>query len=242
MNQIRNHRQMDMKLRQIAHIENGFADKFGIPRQAGLLEHVVSRLVFEAKFRNEAALRGIEGYDYLWLLWGFSANRRRPWTATVKPPRLGGHRRMGVFATRSPYRPNPIGLSSVRLIGTERGREGVCLLLQGADLMNGTPVYDIKPYLAYADAHPKAAGGFTDHLVWEELSVDFPEDMAKEAGVAHEAYLAMIEILRQDPRPAYDRDKEREFRLAYGGFDLTFRVEHRNLYVLNVNPAAVFAT
>ena len=151
---------MDMKLRQIAHIENDFTDKFGIPRQAGLLKHATSRLVFEPEFRNPAALRGIEGFEYLWLLWGFSANRRRPWAATVKPPLLGGHRRMGVFATRSPYRPNPIGLSSVRLLGLEKSRRGTCLLLGGVDLLNGSPIYDIKPYLAYADAHPGAAGGF----------------------------------------------------------------------------------
>lgn len=228
---------MDMKLRQIAHIENDFTDKFGIPRQAGLLKHATSRLVFEPEFRNPAALRGIEGFEYLWLLWGFSANRRRPWAATVKPPLLGGHRRMGVFATRSPYRPNPIGLSSVRLLGLEKSRRGTCLLLGGVDLLNGSPIYDIKPYLAYADAHPGAAGGFTDRLQWQELMVDFPEDLAKEAGIGRETYLAMLEILGQDPRPAYDRDKEREFHLLYGGYDLTFCVCRERLRVLLVRSA-----
>lgn len=213
----------EMTLHPIAYIRNAFTDKFGIPRQAGLLQHSLSRIVFLPEFRNPAALRGLEGFDYIWLLWGFSANHDRPVAATVKPPRLGGHKRMGVFATRSPYRPNQIGLSSVRIVQIDlETEEGPVITVQGADLLNGTPIYDIKPYLEYADAHTGIRSGFADQTAYLTAEVHFDMAIAEASQMPEETQLAVEEILAQDPRPAYDRNKDRSYKMAYGGYDITF--------------------
>ncbi len=222
----------NLNMAPIAHIVNDFTDKFGIPRQAGLLEHTQSRIVFEPKYRNTAAFRGLEEYDYIWLLWGFSESHKKPWSATVKPPRLGGKKRVGVFATRAPYRPNNIGLSSVKLeeiIFDET--DGPVIIVKGADLLNGTPIYDIKPYLTYADSHPNAKSGFADTVSFDSVEVYFPEELAKSCGVSEEKRLAMIEILEQDPRPGYDKSKERDYKLAYGGYDIHFIASENRLTV-----------
>lgn len=213
----------NMELRVIAHIENAYTSKFGVPRQSGLVEEVVSRVIFEEEYRAAEALRGIEEFSHLWILWGFHALNREDWSPTVRPPRLGGNTRVGVFATRSPYRPNPLGLSSVRLLGTEKTRDrGIALLVAGADLMNGTPIYDIKPYLPSADCHPEASGGFTDShekrrvrvaIPWEEGAKLSPEDLQ-----------ALEGLLREDPRPAYQEDPERAYAFEFAGRTVRFRV------------------
>ena len=220
-----------MELLQIAHIENGYKAKFGIPRQSGLVG-IESRIVMEKGYAMEEAFRGIEDYDYLWLIWGFSKNVEKPFSATVKPPRLGGKIRMGVFATRSPYRPNPIGLSSVKLERVEKTERGVVLVVTGADLLDGTPIYDIKPYLAYADAHPGVRSGFTDDYEFKELEVDFPAELLEE--VPEEERSAVLQILRQDPRPGYDKGVDREFKIAYGSVDITFVIEEECAKVVAV--------
>ena len=220
-------------LQTIAHAHNGFTDKFGIPRQPQSLSQIETRIVFTPPFRVREALRGIEGFSHLWLIWGFSANEGKgnassandtiscAWSPTVRPPRMGGNKRMGVFATRSPFRPNPIGLSSVRLVRVEETeKEGQVLVVAGADLMDGSPIYDIKPYLSYSDAHPEACNGFA------EASKDYRLAVQWEAGLTLPATLqqALEEILAQDPRPAYQHDPKREYRLEFGGVRVFFVV------------------
>lgn len=223
-------------LRVIAHVENDYVEKFGIPRQSGLVEQI-SRIVFVPEYRDANALRGLEGYSHLWLLWGFHANPARPWSPMVKPPRLGGNTRMGVFATRSPHRPNPIGLSSVRLMGIRPvSGKGQVLLVQGADLMNGTPLYDIKPYLPYTDSHPEAQSGFAGAVQGYRLTVDFPAELRER--IPQQSLAALEELLAEDPRPAYQREKAEVYGLAYGAFDIRFRVEGERLCVTEVLPRA----
>ena len=220
-------------LQTIAHAHNGFTDKFGIPRQPQSLSQIETRIVFTPPFRVREALRGIEGFSHLWLIWGFSANEAKgnassandtiscAWSPTVRPPRMGGNKRMGVFATRSPFRPNPIGLSSVRLVRVEETeKEGQVLVVAGADLMDGSPIYDIKPYLSYSDAHPEARDGFA------AASKDYRLAVQWEAGLTLPATLqqALEEILAQDPRPAYQHDPQREYRLEFGGVRVYFVV------------------
>lgn len=222
-----------MELIQIAHIENGYKAKFGIPRQSGLATAVESRIVMEKGYAMEEAFRGIEDYDYLWLIWGFSKNVEKPFSATVKPPRLGGKIRMGVFATRSPYRPNPLGLSSVKLERVEHDdKHGTVLVVSGADLLDGTPIYDIKPYLAYADAHAGARSGFTDDHEFKKLEVVFPTELLNQVPTSQRA--AVLEILEQDPRPGYDKGIDREFKIAYGSVDITFVIEDERARVIAV--------
>ena len=221
-----------MELIQIAHIENGYKAKFGIPRQSGLVG-VESRIVMEKGYAMPEAFRGIEDYDYLWLIWGFSKNVEKPFSATVKPPRLGGKIRMGVFATRSPYRPNPLGLSSVKLERVEQEEKtGTVLVVSGADLLDGTPIYDIKPYLAYADSHEGARSGFTDDHVFKKLDVVFPMDLLEQVPTSERN--AVLEILEQDPRPGYDKGIDREFKIAYGSVDITFVIEDEKARVTSV--------
>ena len=217
----------------IARIRSDFPEKFGIPRQAGLVPELVSKIVFEPEFRDSNALRGIEEWTHLWLIWQFSEAIRDEWSPTVRPPRLGGNERVGVFATRSPFRPNPIGLSSVRLerVAAEDGL-GTVLYVSGADLMDGTPIYDIKPYLAYTDSHPDAAGGFAAEVFGHSLSVGFPEDML--ALLPEDKRIAAIEMLAQDPRPAVQRDPERIYGLKFAGVEIRFRVEEDRLTVTEV--------
>ena len=206
----------------IAHIYNGFEEKFGIPRQSGIVS-VQSRIVFEKEYRNPDALRGLEEYSHIWLLWKFSEAECEEFRPTVRPPRLGGNRRMGVFATRSPFRPNPIGLSSVRLVRIERTEhEGTVLIVEGADLLSGTPIYDIKPYLAYADSHPDAVGGFADAVRDYAVEVDFPEE--QRAKLSDAEYDTLVALLRHDPRPSYKSgDEERVFHLAFDGVEVDFK-------------------
>lgn len=207
----------------IAHIQTDFDEKFGIPRQSGRVPELVGRIVFEPAYRNPDALRGIEGFSHLWLLFDFSKAHRDEWSPTVRPPRLGGNRRMGVFATRSPFRPNPIGLSCVRCLGVEKTeQEGTVLLVGGADLLNGTPIYDIKPYLPYADCHPEAVGGFADEATERHLEVDFPSELLQR--VPEVKRKALVACLAQDPRPSYQDDPERIYSMRFGGVDVHFTV------------------
>ncbi len=217
-------------MKVIARIRNAYEEKFGIPRQSGLAEEVVSAVVFEPEFRVDEALRGIDDFSHLWLLWGFDRTERETWSPTVRPPRLGGNRRVGVFATRSPFRPNAIGLSCVRLLGLEKTPEGTVLKVAGADLMNGTPIYDIKPYLPYADCRPEATGGFTDTSEKRRVQVVIPEETGK--GLSETEKKALEAVLREDPRPAYQNDPDRVYGFRFGGRNIRFRVADGVLTVL----------
>ena len=217
----------------IAKIHNDFKEKFGIPRQSGRVTGLISRIVFEPEYRVREALRGIEGFTHLWLIWHFSEAERESWSPTVRPPRLGGNCRMGVFATRSPYRPNPIGLSSVRLVGIEDDRTlGTVLLVSGADLLDGTPIYDIKPYLAYTDSHPEAVGGFADPVCDYSLKVDFSEVLLSR--VPEEKREPLIKLLSDDPRPSYQDDPERVYGMKFSDFEVCFRVSDGVLTVTEI--------
>ena len=235
-----------MQLKVIAYARNGHTDKFGIPRQSREESPILTRIVFEPEYRVPEALRGIEGFSHLWLLWGFSENRiqstdrstDRPqtnldWSPTVRPPRLGGNKRMGVFATRSPFRPNPIGLSSVRLVAVENGE----LVVSGADVLDGTPIYDIKPYLSFSDSHPDAQNGFAEETKDRTLEVVFDPRIAlvlpsccPRDALVREIYY----ILSQDPRPAYQDDPDREYKLDYAGYTITFVVKDARVEVKNI--------
>ena len=216
----------------IARIRNDYDGKFGVPRQRGLVEEVVSTIVFEPEYRVPEALRGIEAFSHLWLIWAFDRTERENWSPTVRPPRLGGNQRIGVFATRSPYRPNPIGLSCVRLIGVGKENEGTVLKVAGADLVNGTPIYDIKPYLPYADCKTDATGGFTDRTEKRRVEVEIPEELAGK--MDEERLQALKAVLREDPRPAYQEDPERVYAFEFGGKHVEFRVENGVLTVLRI--------
>lgn len=216
----------------IARIHNAYDGKFGVPRQSGLVEEVVSTIVFEPEYRIPEALRGIEAFSHLWLIWAFDRTERETWSPTVRPPRLGGNQRVGVFATRSPYRPNAIGLSCVRLLGTEKGNGGTVLKVAGADLVNGTPIYDIKPYLPYADCRPEATGGFTDRAEKRRVDVEIPGEMAGRMDAA--GLQALKAVLREDPRPAYQEDPERVYAFEFGGKHVEFRVEKGLLTVTEI--------
>ena len=208
----------------IARISSEFPTKFGIPRQSGLVPETRARIVFEPEYRNADALRGIEGFSHLWLIWEFSETARAGWSPTVRPPRLGGNARLGVFATRSPFRPNPIGLSCVCLEGVEKtAQEGTVLVVSGADLMDGTPIFDIKPYLPYADAHPEAAGGFTADAGDFLLKVELPPALEQKIPSAHRA--ALRGVLSHDPRPSYQADSGRVYAMRFLDFDVRFTVE-----------------
>lgn len=217
----------------IARIHSDFPEKFGIPRQSGLVEALEATVVFEPEYRNPAALHGLEGYSHIWLLWQFSEAVRDTWSPTVHPPRLGGKKHMGVFATRSPFRPNPIGLSSVRLLGIEqRPGLGPVLRISGADLMDGTPIYDIKPYLPFTDSHPDAVGGFADAYTDYGLEVVFPEELLRQ--IPGEKREAVMGILAQDPRPSYQNDPERVYGVAFGKKNIRFWVRDGVLTVCQV--------
>lgn len=218
----------------IARYYGDLGEKFGVPRQAGVVEELEGCVVFEPAYRDPEALRGIEGFDRLWLIWQFSENLRKPgdWSPTVRPPRLGGNTRMGVFATRSPFRPNALGLSCVRLLGIEQdGEKGTVLRIGGADLMNGTPIFDIKPYIPYADAHPEARSGFAPDA-GAKLTVEFPPEL--EALVPAEKRAALRGVLQNDPRPRYQRDPERVYGLQFAGQNVKFTVEGDRLTVKDV--------
>ena len=224
---------MDVNIQVIARMKSDFPTKFGIPRQSGLVEELRSTVIFEPGFRNPDALRGIEGYSHLWLIWQFSEAVRSDWSPTVRPPRLGGNTRMGVFATRSPFRPNNLGLSSVRLLGVEHTAEfGTVLHVGGADLMDGTPIFDIKPYIPYGDCHIDATGGFTDTAGEFLLNVAFPQELLKK--LPKEKQDAAIGILSHDPRPSYQRKPDRVYGIAFAGFDIRFTVKDDTLTVQTV--------
>lgn len=215
--------QKETFMRPIAHICSNFPTKFGIPRQSGIVTSLKSAIVFEPEFRNPEALRGLEEFSHIWLIWEFSQSARSSWSATVRPPRLGGNERKGVFATRSPFRPNPIGLSCVRLDSIEWDtRQGAVLHVSGADLMDKTPIYDIKPYIPYADCHPDAAGSFAQQHKDDVLSVKIPDHWM--ALIPEEHRDAVIGILEQDPRPAYHHDENRIYGFPYAGMEIKFQV------------------
>ncbi|MGM9580004.1 MAG: tRNA (N6-threonylcarbamoyladenosine(37)-N6)-methyltransferase TrmO [Anaerovibrio sp.] len=217
----------------IARIRNDFPSKFGIPRQSGVVRELTGRIVFEPEYRNPDALRGIEGFDYLWLIWQFSEAVRDKWSPTVRPPILGGNTRMGVFATRSPFRPNAIGLSSVRLEGVElHTPEGPVLHVSGADLMDGTPIFDIKPYLAYVDSHPEAAQGFRGEGWKRQLQVEFADGLL--ARVPEEKRKGLLGVLTNDPRPTYHDDEARVYGMPFGSQEIKFRVAEDKLIVVDV--------
>lgn len=221
-------------MKVIAKIKSDFPGKFGIPRQSGLIEDLTATVVFEEEFRVDEALRGIEDFSHLWLIWEFSENKRDTWSPTVRPPRLGGNKRVGVFATRSSFRPNSIGLSSVKLLGVEKTKEyGTVLHVSGADLMDGTPIYDIKPYLAFTDSHPEAKGGFAEEKLSYSLKVDVPEEVEKL--IPEEKRNAVIKILESDPRPSYIEDEKRIYAFEYAGMHLEFKVSDDTLTLLSVN-------
>lgn len=223
----------DIRITPIAYMKSDFPTKFGIPRQSGLVQELRSTIIFSEKFRNADALRGIDGFSHLWLIWQFSKAADKPWSPTVRPPRLGGNTRIGVFATRSPFRPNSLGLSCVRLLGTEQTAQyGTVLHVAGADLLDGTPIFDIKPYIPYADAHPDALGGFTDHAGEFLLEVDFPANLLEI--VPESKRSALLGVLSHDPRPSYQEDAERTYGLCFAGMNVRFTVQDNKLFVTEV--------
>ena len=225
----------EFPMRVIARIHSDFSTKFGVPRQSGLVDALESTIVFEPEFRNPDALRGLEGFSHLWLVWVFDQAIRKEWSPTVRPPRLGGNQRMGVFATRSPFRPNPIALSSVKLAGIEQTAEfGTVLKIRGADLMDGTPILDIKPYIPYADSHPDAIGGFASAPAGETLEVIIPPEAL--AQIPENRREALRGVLAQDPRPHYQDDPERIYGFGFAGLEVRFSVEGRTLTVREVRP------
>ncbi len=220
----------------IARIRTDFKEKFGIPRQSGLVNETMARIVFEPEYRVKEALRGIEEYSHLWLIWEFSEAKRESWSPTVRPPRLGGNKRMGVFATRSPFRPNPIGLSSVRLIKIEHtDTQGDTLIVSGADLLDGTPIYDIKPYLAFTDSHPDAVSGFADEKKDYSSTVIIPDSVS--CGIPRSRLDEITALLREDPRPSYRDDVEREYGMSYAGFEISFVATENTLTVTSIKES-----
>lgn len=223
-------------LKTIAHIHSNFPEKFGIPRQSGLVEELHGDIIFEPAFRNPDTLRGLEDYSHIWLIWGFSESIREDWSPTVRPPRLGGNRRMGVFSTRSPFRPNALGLSCVRLTEIEITPElGPVLHVSGADLMDGTPIFDIKPYLPFADSHPEASEGFGGSFKDYTLKVDCPPKWLALIPDCHKS--ALLAVLAQDPRPSYQHDPDRIYGMKFAGIEVKFHVDGHTLYVDKIEPA-----
>lgn len=226
---------MEAIIHPIAHMYSDFPAKFGIPRQSGLVEQLRSTIVFEPEYRNPDALRGIEDFSHIWLIWQFSEAIRTEWTPTVRPPRLGGNTRMGVFATRSPFRPNSLGLSCVKLIGIEQTNEnGTVIHVGGADLMDGTPIFDIKPYIPYSDARQDALGGFTAAAPDFLLTVDFPQELLNKLPANKQQ--AAIDVLSHDPRPSYQQDSDRVYGLSFAGFNIRFVIQDTMLTVQEVSP------
>ena len=222
-----------IEMQVIARIKSDFSTKFGIPRQSGLVKELQATIIMEPEFRNPDMLRGLDGFSHLWLIWQFSANADKTWSPTVRPPRLGGNTRLGVFATRSTFRPNFIGLSSVKLDGLEQTKDfGTVIHVSGADLMDGTPIFDIKPYIPYGDCHPDATGGFTDTADSYLLEVDFPKELL--CKLPEDKQLAAIGVLSHDPRPSYQKNSERIYGISFAGFDIRFQVKEDRLTVIEV--------
>lgn len=222
-----------MEITPIAHIRTDFGSKFGVPRQSGVVDELRARIVFEPAYRNPDALRGLEDFSHLWLIWHFSEVKQENWSPTVRPPRLGGNTRMGVFATRSPFRPNPIGLSAVRIVGIDlHTPEGPVITVAGADLMDGTPIFDLKPYIAYADSHPDAKGGFIEGLT--DRSVQVVCDEAHLSPLPDETRQSLLAVLAHDPRPTYQNDPSRVYGMEFGGFNVRFTVAEGVLTVVEI--------
>ncbi|MBO4217433.1 MAG: tRNA (N6-threonylcarbamoyladenosine(37)-N6)-methyltransferase TrmO [Clostridia bacterium] len=225
-----------MEIKPIAYIKNDYSSKFGIPRQSGIVGGVVSKIVFCGEYRDASALRGIEEYSHLWLIWGFSENEGKGWSPTVRPPRLGGNRRVGVFATRSPFRPNPIGLSCVKLERTEKdGDNGVVLCVSGADMLSGTPIYDIKPYVSYTDSVTDALCSFADEHKYDSLNVIIPEKLSEK--LPEDRRETVEKILAGDPRPAYQDDPDRIYGFGFAGYEIRFKVSGDTLTVISIEDA-----
>ena len=223
-----------MEITPIAHIRTDFGSKFGVPRQSGVVDELRARIVFEPAYRNPDALRGMEDFSHLWLIWHFSEVKQENWSPTVRPPRLGGNTRMGVFATRSPFRPNPIGLSAVRIVGIDlHTPDGPVITVAGADLMDGTPIFDLKPYIAYADSHPDAKGGFIEGLT--DRSVQVVCDEAHLSPLPDETRQSLLAVLAHDPRPTYQNDPDRVYGMEFGGFNVRFTVAEGVLTVVEIH-------
>ncbi len=224
----------EISFKIIAKIKSDFDTKFGVPRQSGLVPGLKSRIRFEPEFRNADALRGLEGFSHLWIVWIFSENIRETWSPTVRPPRLGGNKRLGVFATRSSFRPNPLALSCVKIEEIRLdGDEGPEIVVSGADLMDGTPIVDIKPYIPYTDARPEAIGGFTDSVFKNRLHVNAPAEILNK--IEFEKRDALIAVLEQDPRPAYQDDPERIYGFSFAGREIKFKVNHDTLELVSID-------
>ncbi|MBQ3150069.1 MAG: tRNA (N6-threonylcarbamoyladenosine(37)-N6)-methyltransferase TrmO [Clostridia bacterium] len=221
-------------MKVIARIHTDFTSKFGIPRQSSLVQELEGTVIFEPEYRNPESLRGLDSFTHIWLLWEFSANDRQDWSPTVRPPRLGGNKRVGVFATRSPFRPNPIGMSCVKLTGIEKTDSfGTVLHVSGADILDNTPIYDIKPYLPYVDSHPEASNGFALAEKEGSLKVNFPTELLRQIPTAK--HDALIAVLSQDPRPSYQEDENRVYGMEFAGFDVRFTVKDRVLTVTEIS-------
>lgn len=225
-----------MVIKPIAKIYNDFPSKFGIPRQSGRIEELESRIVFEKEFRDEHAIKGIEQFSHLWLIWEFTENKKEEWSPTVRPPRLGGNKRIGVFATRSPFRPNALGLSCVKLEAVEKNdKDGIVLIVSGADLMNGTPIYDIKPYIPYADCIENAQGGFAEENKDYKAEVEIPESLLKI--IPESKRNVLIKILQDDPRPSYKKDIQKEYGFPFADFEIKFTAKGNKIIVTDIRKA-----
>ena len=224
---------MQIPMNIIARMKSDFPTKFGIPRQSGLVEALRSTIVFEPEYRNADALRGLEDFSHLWIIWQFSEAVRKDWSPTIRPPRLGGNARMGVFATRSPFRPNNLGLSSVKILGLEHtAKYGTVIHVAGADLMDGTPIFDIKPYIPYSDCHAEATGGFTDTA--EDFLLDVHIDTPLINKIPEAKRNALLGVLSHDPRPSYQKDPQRVYGISFGGFNIRFQVQDKTLTVIEI--------
>ncbi len=220
-------------LKIIARIYTDLPEKFGIPRQSGLVPELIGKIVFEEEYRNPAAVRGLDRFSHMWIIWQFSEAVREDWSPTVRPPRLGGNKRMGVFATRSPFRPNAIGLSSVKIESVDaEGEKGPVIYVSGVDIMNGTPIFDIKPYLPYTDSHPDAVGGFTETVADRTLEVSIPDTLLER--IAADRREALVSLLKEDPRPSYQHDNSRIYRFDFAGHKIAFKVDGKRLNVTEI--------
>ncbi len=223
----------ETKIKPIGYIENDYVGKFGIPRQSGMIEGIKSRIVLKPEYRSEQAFRGLEGFSHIWLIWEFSENKEEGWSEMVRPPRLGGNKKMGVFATRSPFRPNPLGLSCVKLEGIEHTKnKGTVITVSGADLMNGTPIFDIKPYIKYTDSKPDAISGFAEPEI-ELLEVEISESLLQK--IPEEKREALILVLKNDPRPSYQKDENRVYAFEFGENRIEFKVKEKRAEVVGIN-------
>ncbi len=223
-----------MEIKPIAYIKTDFKEKFGIPRQSGIADKLTSKIIFKPEYRNPDALRGIEGFSHLWLIFDFSLAHKERFNPTVRPPRLGGNERKGVFATRSPFRPNSLGLSCVKLLGLEQSeKDGQILIVSGADLLDNTPIYDIKPYIPYADCYPEAVGGFTEDIEYKKLNVIFDDKLLEK--IPKEKQQGLIDILAEDPRPSYQEDSDRVYSMLFDKFDIHFKIDKTSLTVVKLD-------